>query len=68
MLHANGRNIVGCYMLHLFAHPVACCFVFLWAVAQYFETGQTFSYVQMDKTMLRQFARGFREKTTRSLS
>ena len=22
---ANGRNIVGCYMLGPFAHPVACC-------------------------------------------
>ena len=21
----NGRNIVRCYMLHPFAHPVACC-------------------------------------------
>ena len=31
-LHANGRNIVGCYMLRPFAHPVACC-VFLGVVA-----------------------------------
>ena len=23
--HANGRNIVGCYMLRPCAHPVACC-------------------------------------------
>ena len=22
---ANGRNIVGCYMLRPFAHPVGCC-------------------------------------------
>ena len=28
-------NIVGCYMLRPFAHPVACCFA-------KFETGQTF--------------------------
>ena len=25
----NGRNIVGCYMLGPFAHPVACCCVLL---------------------------------------
>ena len=31
---ANGHNIVGCYMLHPFAHPVACC-------CAKFETGQT---------------------------
>ena len=27
---ANGRNVVGCYMLRPFAHPVACC----WSRAQ----------------------------------
>ena len=32
--HANGRNIVGCYMLRPFAHPallhvVGCCCVLL---------------------------------------
>ena len=26
---ANGRNIVGFYMLRPFAHPVACCWMFL---------------------------------------
>ena len=40
---ANGRNIVGqpttpnivgCYMLRQFAHPVACCYVLLGVVAQ----------------------------------
>ena len=31
---ANGRNIVGCYMLRLFAHPVACFCVLLRNVAQ----------------------------------
>ena len=30
----NGRNIVGCYMLRPFAHPVACCWVLLGVVAQ----------------------------------
>ena len=31
-LHGNGRNIVGCYMLRPFAHPVSC-FVLLGVVA-----------------------------------
>ena len=31
---ANERNIVGCYKLRLFAHPVACCVVLLRVVAQ----------------------------------
>ena len=31
---ANGRNIVGCYMLHPFAHPVACCWMLLRVVTQ----------------------------------
>ena len=31
---ANGCNIVGCYMLRLFAHPVACCWMLLRVVAQ----------------------------------
>ena len=44
-LRANGRNIVGCYMLRLFAHPVACC-------CAKFETGHTFSPVQTDATLL----------------
>ena len=34
-LRPNGRNIVGCYMLRPFPHPVACC-------CAKFETGQTF--------------------------
>ena len=34
---ANGRNIVGCYMLRLSAHPVACCCVLLGVVAQSFK-------------------------------
>ena len=31
---ANGRNIVGCYMLHPFVHPVASCWMLLRVVAQ----------------------------------
>ena len=31
---ANGCNIVGCYMLRPFAHPVACCWTLLRVVAQ----------------------------------
>ena len=43
MPRANGRNIVGqqlptyivgCYMLHPFAHPVACCWMLLRVVTQ----------------------------------
>ena len=26
---ANRQTIVGCYMLHTFAHPVACCWELL---------------------------------------
>ena len=44
---ANGRNIVGCYMLRPFAHPVACCWELL---GNKLETSQTFSYVQRDAT------------------
>ena len=46
----NGPNIVGCYMLRPFAHPISCCCVLLEVVAQRIETGQTLSYVQMDAT------------------
>ena len=43
---ANGRNIVGCYImlcsrLHTLLHVVGSC-------CEKFETGQTFSYVQKD--------------------
>ena len=31
---ANGRNIVGCYMLRPFAHPVAYCYMLLGVVMQ----------------------------------
>ena len=31
---ANGRNIVGCYMLRPFAHPLACCWMRLRVVAE----------------------------------
>ena len=32
-LRANGRNLVGCYMLRPFEHPVACCYMLLGVVA-----------------------------------
>ena len=35
----NRRNIVGCYMLRPFGHPVACCSLLLGCCAK-FETGQ----------------------------
>ena len=44
---ANGRNIVGCYMLRPFAHLVSCCWELL---GKELETSQTFSYVQRDAT------------------
>ena len=34
----NGPNIVGCYMLRPFAHPVACC----WMLLRKVWTGQIF--------------------------
>ena len=40
---ANGRNIVGCYMLRLFAHPVACCWMLLRVVAQSLKPVKLFS-------------------------
>ena len=43
-LLSASSNIFGCYMLSPFAHPVACC-------CAKFETGQTFSHVQLP-TML----------------
>ena len=38
-------NIIGCYMLHPFGHPVACC-------CAKFETGYNFSPVQTDARLL----------------
>ena len=40
---ANGRNIVGCYLLRPFAHPVACCWMLLIVVAQSLKTVKLFS-------------------------
>ena len=40
---ANGRNIVGCYMLHPFAHPIACCWMLLRVVAQSLKPVKLFS-------------------------
>ena len=39
----NGRNIVGCYMLRPFAHPVACCWMLLRVVAQSLKSVKLFS-------------------------
>ena len=36
-------NIVGCYMLHPFAHPVACCWMLLHVVAQSLKPVKLFS-------------------------
>ena len=43
-LRANARNIVGCYMLCLFAHLVACCWMLLRVVAQSLKSIQLFSH------------------------
>ena len=40
---ANGRNIVGCYMLRPFAHPVACCWILLRVVTQSLKLVTLFS-------------------------
>ena len=40
---ANGRNIVGCYMLRPFAHHVACCWMLLRVVAQSLKPVKLFS-------------------------
>ena len=40
---ANGRNIVGCYMLRPFAHLVACCWMSLRVVAQSLKPVKLFS-------------------------
>ena len=35
-------NIVGCYVLRPFAHPVACCWMLIACCCAKFKTGQTF--------------------------
>ena len=40
---ANGRNIVGCYILRPFAHPVACCWMLLHIFAQSLKPVKLFS-------------------------
>ena len=37
---ANGRNIVGCYMLRPFTQPVACCWALLGVVARSLKPGK----------------------------
>ena len=49
MTNNSQHNIVGRYMLCLFANPVACCYCVLLGDAK-FETDQTFSYVQTEAT------------------
>ena len=45
-------NIVACYMLHPFAHPVVCCWMLLRVVAQSLKTVKLLSPVQTDATLL----------------
>ena len=42
-LLATTPNIVGCYMLRPFAHPVACCWMLLRVVAQSLKPVKLFS-------------------------
>ena len=44
-------NIIGCYMLHSFAHPVACCWMLLCVVAQSLKPVNFFSQ-QLPTTVL----------------
>ena len=45
-MRANGRNIVGCYMLRTFAHRVACCWMMLRVVVQSLLPVKLFSFVR----------------------
>ena len=55
---ANGRNVVGCYMLRRL-HTLLCV---VGSCCEKFETGQTLSYVQADATAPNnaRFAQGLR--------
>ena len=61
---ANGHNIVGCYMLPPFAHPVTCCCVLLGVVPQSLKPVKLLAACKLAQqlptpTMLRPFAGGF---------
>lgn len=49
---ANGDNIVGCYTLSPLVHPVFLLLRIVGSSFAMFETGQTFSPVQTDSTLL----------------
>ena len=53
-LHANGRNIVGCYMLRPFAHLVGCCWMLLLVVAQSLKPVKVFSRLYKTRTDIKQ--------------
>ena len=62
----KGCNIVECYMLRPFAHPVACCCALLGVVAQYLKPVKllaTCKRTQQLPTMLCPFARGLSRKS-----
>ena len=57
--HANGHNIVGCYMLRPFAHPAACCYVLFGVVVQSLKPVKRLTTCKRCKCweLLRPFAR-----------
>ena len=58
---ANERNIFGCYMLRMFAHPVACSVVLLGAVAQSLKLIKRLPQQCWD--LLRPFSSSFSQKS-----
>ena len=57
-------NIVGCYMLRPFSHPLTCCRVLLVVVAQSLKPVKTFSYVQTDAITQHELLRPFAHSLT----
>ena len=57
-------NIVGCYMLRPFSHPLTCCCVLLVVVAQSLKPVKTFSYVQTDAITQHELLRPFAHSLT----
>ena len=53
---ANGHNIVGCYMLRPFAHPVACCCVLFSLRGRRLEVVGTRKNARARETRLRPFS------------
>ena len=52
----TNSNIVGCYTLRPFAHPVACCCLLLGVVAQKFKTVKLFGKCKRTQQLLKLLA------------